>query len=137
MSTPTTGDEYIARYPGYCRACDGWGGDFYDYSPAPGPGSIQMADPCPHCVEKGRCPRCGAQSYALGWLFDSETGRIFADGLYDDHGQPAPCVVCGWKDGDDGRPPTEAELRAEADAWESETRDAEAFALWASKDGTP
>lgn len=125
-----TGQEYLDKYPGYCRACDGWGSDVYDYSPAPGPGTIPMTDPCPHCVEKGRCPRCGAQSYAPGWERDDKTGRVYADGiLYDDHGQPAPCIVCGWKDGDDGRPPTEAELRAEADAWEAEQLAYEAYIL--------
>lgn len=127
--TTLTAEEYDKRYPGYCRACHGWGGDFYSYDPSPSgvglsAGSIQMGDPCPHCVEQDRCPRCGAMSYANGWQRD-ESGRVWVD-LFD---YGTPCIACGYKDGDKGRGLTAAELDAEYQEYEA-ARQAEANAEW-------
>jgi hypothetical protein len=79
--------QWLARWPHHCRRCGGWGEGSELYDPSPSgvalpPGYIHLSDPCPECVERGLCPRCGAS------------------GLPED----GPCAACGWNH-DDGRPP--------------------------------
>jgi hypothetical protein len=57
-------DAYIKAWPHYCRHCQGWGFFAYTYDPSPagialGPGWLQDYDPCPKCIERDLCPRCG------------------------------------------------------------------------------
>ena len=52
-------EKYVKKWPNYCSSCHGAGG-FYS------PGSYWQPpdfDICDNCVGKGKCPRCGAESF--------------------------------------------------------------------------
>ena len=78
------------QWPAYCRHCDATGLVLHEHDPSPSgislsPGVLVDGDPCSHCIEQGKCPRCNHTH----------------DG--DDH----PCSECGWNWGgnmDDYRP---------------------------------
>ena len=96
--------EYAAKWPKYCRKCEGWGGFSYSYDPSPagvslGPGSMQDWDPCPECTEKELCPRCG--------------GPV----PYDPDRPDKPCAACGYAgyEATPGMPP-----QHECYCWEKE-----------------
>lgn len=100
--------DWLNRFPGFCRACEGAGGfripqtywEPSDWSPCA-------------CVENGQCPRCGKS-------FDTENDY--------------PCPHCGWNwgrgpedtapffDGYDGECPCERKAHEEymRSYWESE-----------------
>lgn len=47
-----------------CQRCNGTGWLFYEDDPSPAgvslsPGMMTFIDPCPDCMEKGICPKCG------------------------------------------------------------------------------
>lgn len=71
---------WAARWPSYCRECDGWGGHRYAVNLDEPP----SVEPCEGCAGRGRCGRC----WALG---------LTEDGA-------GPCAACGW-DYSDGLPP--------------------------------
>jgi len=80
-----------ARWPNYCRTCEGAGASFESYDPSPAgvslsPGTMTDVSICPDCAEKGICSRCGKQAW------DPEK----------DDCSP-PCPHCGW-DGKDCLP---------------------------------
>lgn len=86
---------YIRRFPKYCTHCDGTGMLTYEDDPSPAgvglsPGTMTFEDPCPECVEKGICPRCGN----MAWPDD-------------DVEWPQPCKFCNWEEGVPGVPPEE------------------------------
>lgn len=98
-----TPQEFDERYPAYCRTCQGFGlvGDV-GYSPEDG-----FPEPCPDCIEKGRCPRCGVIGLQL--RLDGD-GDVMAD-----------CLRCGWTEADPcGRP--ESENAADLEALFNEKR---------------
>lgn len=68
-------EAFVARWPGFCTACGGWGytyvGGTYNHPPE--------SDPC-SCVEEGQCPRCGKE----------------ADLLTQPDGDFTVCPHCGW-----------------------------------------
>jgi len=80
-----TRDEWKAKWPNYCRDCDGWGGStFYESHGLPGPAE-RLIEPC-ECVMAEtdgpqKCPRCGELSL--------------------DNDGSGPCNNCTW-DYDDG-----------------------------------
>lgn len=93
---------YATKYPSYCQHCGGWGGSVYSYDPSPAGVSLSSGcmydwEPCPECLEKGICPRCGTQHDP-----DSEWWA-----------EPSGCPSCGWTEDDgtewhrqtDGMPP--------------------------------
>ena len=97
--------EYETAWPSYCRKCDGQGGHGYYYDPSPAGVSLSSGqmfdyDPCPECVEKGICPRCGNQV----WTEDD-----FGSDL-------VTCSACGWKEED----PDAAPEQPECWCWEIE-----------------
>lgn len=56
-------DEYTKTWPHYCQTCYGWGGQSYRYDPSPrgvslASGYFEDFEPCPDCIESGKCPRC-------------------------------------------------------------------------------
>lgn len=72
--------EYEKKYPNYCKACDGYGGEATKYDPSPpgvglSPGYMTDFCPCPECLEKDKCPQCGGNIYGedvcpdCGWEF--------------------------------------------------------------------
>ena len=67
-----------------CLRCLGFGFDIVkDYVPY---GHTWVKEPCPDCVEKNVCPRCGAQ------LRTAETqvfGRFIVDAWW--------CSKCSWR----------------------------------------
>ena len=91
--------QYAARWPNHCRKCHGEGFTWYTYDPSPAgvalsPGYLEDYDPCPDCVEKGICPRCGEQVWtAESW----------------DSGDPVICPRCGWEEAKPDSMPPEAE----------------------------
>lgn len=72
--------RYAERWPNHCGRCDGWGGfPFYDSDTG-----YNGYDPCPECLEAGKCPRCGAPILAeVEW----------------DYGNVASCDTCGYVEG--------------------------------------
>lgn len=79
--------EFKSRFPAYCRTCKGWGASFGTYDPSPSgvslsAGSMPDVEPCPDCVDNGRCPRCGKQLLSADQL-DTGVG-------------PESCPDCGW-----------------------------------------
>jgi hypothetical protein len=109
--------EYEARWPNYCRKCNGRGGHWTSFDPSPpgvalSPGSMPDFDPCT-CVEpaddnwwSSRCPRCGTRWYTMvpteeiktmaaqyraeGWTLN--VYDIVEPTIADEH----PCTSCGW-----------------------------------------
>ena len=65
-----------------CRTCHGTGQVTYSVNQSPlGSGEywpMMMYDPCPNCIEKGKCPKCG---YYNG---------------FENQDSPLKCVKCGW-----------------------------------------
>ena len=71
--------DWEAKWPNYCRKCNGAGHSFYPATwEAP-----EESDPC-DCTYDGICARCGYK------------------GLKEDTGD-GPCTLCGWNY-DDARP---------------------------------
>ena len=87
--------RYAARWPGYCHTCGGNGITCYTYDPSPAgvclsSGWMIDCDPCPDCLERGICPRCGEEAW----------------GDDDFDGEPVTCPHCGWQeDNPDCLPP--------------------------------
>lgn len=80
--------QYDNDYPNHCRKCQGWGGHTSTYDPSPagvslGSGHMIDFDPCPHCYEKGICPRCGEEKLDVQKM---------------EEGDPTFCHGCGWKE---------------------------------------
>jgi hypothetical protein len=75
--------EYQARWPNYCRKCNGWGSKtVYDSIEAWGANcSMPSEEPCPDCLEKDLCPRCGV---LMGLDWENITY--------------AACPHCGWSE---------------------------------------
>jgi hypothetical protein len=52
------------KHPNHCRTCGGWGGhEYYENQSPLGSGQVWLMrnwDTCPDCLDKGRCPICGA-----------------------------------------------------------------------------
>lgn len=68
-----------AKWPNYCRGCEGHGGSGGSYDPiGDGRGHLSMFDPCSTCAENGICARCGTKEAEEGALCET------------------PCTVCGW-----------------------------------------
>lgn len=64
--------NWIAQWPCYCKACDGMGmKEWYDVETG------YDGEPCPNCMEKDKCPRCGEM------FLSSEDEEV-------------PCSHCGW-----------------------------------------
>lgn len=78
-------------WPSHCKKCEGTGtgqggGDWVDY----GSTQVQLPsdpEPCPDCIENGKCPRCGE---VLDCSIDD-----FNDWLENER----PCPLCGWHHG--------------------------------------
>lgn len=70
--------EWIAKYPSYCRKCEG-AGELHDPGNRDEPPSV---DDC-ECLESFRCPRCGA----------AVEPRDFADSRI-----MVACLACGWSE---------------------------------------
>ena len=56
--------EYAAKWPSYCRTCDGWGGEWFEFDPSPAgislsPGTLADFEFCPDCLGLEKCARCG------------------------------------------------------------------------------
>lgn len=89
-------NAWVARWPDYCRACEGYGETKYIYDPSPAgvslaAGTMEDAEPCP-CTMTGHCPRCGR--YHARW---DET---------DWEDEVIKCDCCGWVYGKtEGCPP--------------------------------
>lgn len=84
-------EEWAAAWPRHCTTCEGWGGVYSTYDPSPAgvalsSGWLEDFDSCAVCVDKGNCPRCGAED-----AFDPESESV-------------QCRVCGWQEGH-GQPP--------------------------------
>ena len=110
--------EYAAKWPGYCKKCEGCGAFSTQYDPSPagvslGPGSMMDCDPCPECAEKELCPRCGGPM------------------PYDDDQPDKPCASCGWNGYEEtpGMPPEH-----ECYCWEKEIDEIEERVLQAAED---
>ena len=90
--------RYDRRWPEHCTNCHASGVITWQEDPSPSgvglsPGTMTFADPCPDCLEKGACPRCGNNN-GHGWCI----------------GEMEPCPACGWSEDDiDGHAPTEPE----------------------------
>jgi len=80
--------NYVNKWPNYCRECSGWGG-FYETGCSVPYGSTYVdlpgsTEPCPDCQEEGKCPRC---------MTDMDVSE-----------EENACPKCGWKWGDEGIP---------------------------------
>jgi hypothetical protein len=98
---------YVAKWPHYCRRCNGYGGFTVIENGAPhGAGfwPMEVYDAC-SCVQYGRCPRCGVEV----WHEDDYDG----DFLF--------CPECGWdEEHPDHAPDEHAECYCDSirlDAW--------------------
>ncbi len=91
---------YISLWSNYCRTCCGAGNTCWTEDPSPAgislsSGSLVFCDPCPDCLERGICPRCGQQ------VWDSN----------DFTGDPVACPECGWREESPDCLPPEPECR--------------------------
>lgn len=81
--------EYERQWPNHCQECRGHGftTDLFDPSPSGitqlGSGKVPDVSICPHCLEIGKCPRCGE----IAWPDMAEY-----------NGQP--CPHCGYVEGE-------------------------------------
>ena len=116
--------RYTARWPRYCHTCKGEGALYYTYDPSPAgvslaPGSMEDCDPCPDCVERGICPRCGEQ------VWDDDSWDMFPS-------TPLVCGLCGWNEHKSNGLPPEGECCCWAEWERKELVD---WAAW--HDGVP
>jgi len=75
--------KFISQWRGYCRTCSGLGGKYDMFDPSAAgvslsPGYMIEFEPCPDCLEKDACPRCGER------------------GLDIDPDDRARCGHCSW-----------------------------------------
>jgi len=110
-------DEWITRWPNYCRKCSGTGEITYQDDPSPAGislsgGTITYSDPCPDCTPKGRCPRCGYEAWNIfDWLHENA----------DEYEWPRkPCQECGWSYTNYTNSPDEYSCPREVCSWELE-----------------
>lgn len=120
--------EFEAKYPNYCQKCSGLGSIYYQDDPSPAgvglsAGTMDFDDPCPECVEEGKCPLCGGQTEfsdpddrdicpTCGWKYlmtsdeirkapqapeqpDCDCFEQYASDLEDTNTSETPCQVCG------------------------------------------
>lgn len=69
--------RYAKAWPNCCTQCTGWGGFVWHDLDS----GYQEFDPCPKCLEKGTCPRCG--------------GGVISE-AYWDAGHYTNCDNCGF-----------------------------------------
>lgn len=73
-------ERYALSWLKHCGRCEGWGGfPWYDSDTG-----HQDYDPCPDCLEQGKCPRCG---YAVITEEEWDTGNL------------VNCDTCGYVEG--------------------------------------
>lgn len=74
------------QYPYACTSCHGWGVYAYSDSVPYGSSNVSMPgeEPCPGCLEQGKCPRCGEEI-----LITEEQLETFFD-------ERQTCSECGW-----------------------------------------
>ena len=77
---------WVARWPSYCRECDGWGGRYCSGGWEEPP----SVDPCEVCACRDRCGRCGEEGLIEGEGPCSECGWSYDDGL------PSPAECACW-----------------------------------------
>lgn len=99
---------FILAYPHHCPECDGLGLHTYRYDPSAsgvslGGGYLEESEPCPSCLEKDHCPKCGE---SVDWV-------EYSDWKQEDH---YLCPSCGWRDNDDDQSRFFSEY--ECDCWE-------------------
>lgn len=103
-------NEFARRYPNYCRKCGGAGGFMWHYDPSPAGvslagGYMVDAEPCPECVEQGKCPKCGHQHEITDPVNPPFSDEDFA------------CESCGYVPLQDDPPPT-AQPDYECHCWD-------------------
>jgi len=86
---------FMLAYPHHCPECDGMGVHISRYDPSASGvslsgGYLEDSEPCPSCLEKDRCPKCGE---SVDWL-------EYSDIIQEDHYR---CPSCGWRDNDDSQ----------------------------------
>lgn len=93
--------DYACMWSKHCTACEGRG--------EVGSGAIDQhsgladIDACGECIEKGKCPRCGA------------------DGVVTENSDVVPCKACGWDEKDGRGMPYAYECDGDCCAPDSET----------------
>lgn len=102
---------YEQAWPHHCRNCEGWGGHYGSFDPSPAgvslsSGSLVEVDPCPECVEKSVCPRCGVKDEAHVLTGDEFENCTQCDWRWDeDHGMPELDIcACEYEDAFDELP---------------------------------
>lgn len=80
--------EWIARWPNYCRRCEGWGmlGPEFALGRHWPEG---VSESCKSCLNDDKCPRCAAQP--LKELETDERCKIDGSPLV-----TFECTACGW-----------------------------------------
>ena len=84
---------FMLAYPHHCTECDGIGVHISRFDPSASGvslahgGCFMEIEPCPSCLEKGYCPKCGE---SVDWL-------EYSDRFQEDH---YLCSSCGWRDND-------------------------------------
>lgn len=100
---------FMLAYPHHCPECDGLGVHISRYDPSASGVSLAYGgcfleiEPCPSCLGKDRCPKCGE---SVDWL-------EYSDWLQEDH---YLCRSCGWRDNDYSQSRFFSEY--ECDCWE-------------------
>jgi hypothetical protein len=98
-------DEYVEKWPNYCRKCGGAGEVSRTENQSPiGSGLVWLEtlyEFCEHCIGNAVCPRCGKQ-------------------LPDESGE---CAHCGWDYGAEACPPAglEEPCECEVEEWERQS----------------
>jgi hypothetical protein len=105
--------DYIEQWPDYCEECSGWGGRMGYYDPSPAGVSLSAGgfadfDPCPSCMEEGKCPRCGQESDMLD-PDDPEWG-----------GEDFICPECSWAERRSEGIPLDGPYPTECDCWDED-----------------
>lgn len=77
MEQRLTDEEYKAKWPNYCKVCNGWGGKYIHGTFWEPPDF----DYCNRCIEDMKCPRCGKDYDHLGIETDYPSDS---------------CPHCGW-----------------------------------------
>lgn len=98
-------EDYITKWPNYCKSCNGWGGstEYQTHPYGSTTASEPIFEPCSDCgAAHPRCPRCGEDAFLdegihmniLNWLLEGE-----------------PCPSCGydWGNNPDDALPDEPE----------------------------
>lgn len=116
-------ERYKTTWPNYCKKCRGWGGHTHWDRDIYG----EDFDPCAHCYDLEKCPRCSEKLFFNKARLCGEEGGLWPRSRHPDHSfEQVHCTSCNWHEDKPGMPdwpPTVSECECWGRIYEQEYKE--------------